>query len=259
MHLTKKTIHRPGFTLIELVIAMAISTIVMAAIYSAYVTNSRINTAQESVVEMQQNIRAALGPLTRDIRMAGYDPSGSANTGFVDSVNFSNGGGLTEPIVTSTTQIAFTADLDDDGSIDLAAQDSNNDGNTDMTDMEQVAYRLGLPPNDTNLERYSTTTPLDPDDPEWQTVAEQIERIEFNYVIDDTTTPPTTTLTPTVAQLQDITSVQITLLAIANRPDPKFTNTMPYTTASGAIWPAANDNFRRRLLLTTVKCRNMGL
>jgi len=74
----------------------------------------------------------------------------------------------------------------------------------------------------------------------------------------------------------DIRSVRISLLARANRPDQNFTNGLtycpgsnPYDVATGTceepnpalatIWGPYNDNFRRRLLITTIQCRNMGL
>jgi type IV pilus assembly protein PilW len=75
----KKSIY--GFTLVELMIAMVISAIVMAAIYSVYYTQQKSYLAQEQVAAMQQNLRAGMSIMTRDIRMAGYDPNGTYNAG----------------------------------------------------------------------------------------------------------------------------------------------------------------------------------
>ncbi len=230
-----------GFTLIELMLTMLISAILIAAIHSAYVAQNRVYTAQEAVTEMQQNIRAALEVLTRDIRMAGYDLSDTVATAFVDTVDFSNGAGLDEEVYTNAVQISFTADLNVDGAIDQAAQESTGDGNIDMSDMEQISYRL----NGTDLQRYSTTSGAIV----WWPVAEQIDNIEFRYLDSDGNV---------TTSLDRIRMVQVSILARANRPDPKFTNTMTYTTASGAPW-TVNDNFRRRFLITSIKCRNMGL
>ncbi len=236
-----------GFTLVELMLVMVISSIVMGAIYSAYISQNRTYIAQDNVAEMQQNIRAGLGMLERDIRMAGYDSSGSKNFGFVNNVNFSNGGAQLENVKTSNNVVAFTMDLDEDGGIDRAMEDVDGNGNKDMTEMEQVAYRL----NGSDLQRYSTATGV----VEWQTLAEEIENIEFNYMLDDGTTKNN----PGTADLSSIRSIQISILARAGRPDREFTNTMTYTSASGVNWGPYNDNFRRRLLVTTVQCRNMGL
>ncbi len=58
--------NKKGFTLVELLVAMAISTMVMAAIYSTYHVQLRSHITQQTVVEMQQNARAAMfGPLLR--------------------------------------------------------------------------------------------------------------------------------------------------------------------------------------------------
>jgi type IV pilus assembly protein PilW len=236
-----------GFTLVELMLVVAISSIVMGAIYSAYISQNRTYIAQESVAEMQQNIRVGLGMLERDIRMAAYDSTRSNNFGFVNNVNFSNGAALTENVITSNNGLAFTMDLNEDGVIDQAVVDIDGNGNKDMTEMEQVAYRL----NGTDLQRYSTTTGII----EWQTMAEGIENIEFNFILDN----GTQTTNPGAADLLDIRAIQISILAVASRPDQNFTNTMTYTTASGATWDPVDDNLRRRLLITTVQCRNMGL
>ncbi|MBU0462919.1 MAG: PilW family protein, partial [Proteobacteria bacterium] len=86
-----------------------------------------------------------------------------------------------------------------------------------------------------------------------QPVSENIQALEFFYKLVDesqTLTPPDPTL---------IRSIRITMLARGDRADQKFVNTHTYTTPGGQNWGPYNDNFRRRLLTTTVKCRNLGL
>jgi len=61
-----------GFTLVELLVAMAISGIVMAAVYTAFVTQQKSYTVQDQVAEMQQNARVGLDMIAREVRMAGY-------------------------------------------------------------------------------------------------------------------------------------------------------------------------------------------
>lgn len=230
-----------GFTLVELLITMFISSFIAALIYTVFVSQSRTYTAQDAVVEMQQNLRSGLGILVQDLRMAGFDPSNSNAAGFDNDVAFSNGDNDLQVYSTSTT-LAFTADLDGDGTIDQAAEDIDNDGYTVMTEMEQIAYRL----DNLELQRYSTVTP----GTEWQPVARNIEQLEFRYL--DGSANVTT-------DLGKVRTVQVSLLAKASQPDPKFSNTMIYTTASGNAWGPFNDNFRRRLLIKSVQCRNMGI
>jgi len=240
-----------GFTLIELLITLLISMIVIGSIYTAFQSQQHTYIVQDQVVEMQQNIRAALMLMVRDIRMAGYDPSGKAATGFVSNTTFSDGTGSTTTVTTAANQIAFTADHDGDGSIDQTVEDIDNNGNKDMTEMEQIAYRI----NGTDLERFSTNTGFII----WQDIAKNIEAIEFVYL---------DSLGHATTELNNIRSVKISILARSGKPDREFTNTALYCPAShpiknlttspphcedsagatltSATWGPYNDNFRRR-------------
>ena len=64
---------RSGFTLIELMIAMAIAGLVFTAVYAAFGSQLRTHVGQQMTIEIQQNIRAAFTLMRHDIRMAGYD------------------------------------------------------------------------------------------------------------------------------------------------------------------------------------------
>ncbi|MCK5244375.1 MAG: PilW family protein [Desulfobacterales bacterium] len=77
-----------GFTLIELLISMALSGIVMSAIYTLFISQNRSYSIQEQVSEMQQNARVAMDRIVRDVRMAGYGVMNSEAflIGSVDSV-----------------------------------------------------------------------------------------------------------------------------------------------------------------------------
>jgi type IV pilus assembly protein PilW len=61
-----------GLTLIELLIALAVSAFVMAGLYRTSIGQQKTYTVQDQVVDVQQNVRAALDRMTREIRMAGY-------------------------------------------------------------------------------------------------------------------------------------------------------------------------------------------
>jgi len=92
-----------GFTLIELLIAMTIGLIILTALSSTFLMQRKIYDVQEQIVEMVQTARAAMDMMTREIRMAGYDPSGLANAGIVSVV---------------TDKIYITMDLNGDGALD---------------------------------------------------------------------------------------------------------------------------------------------
>jgi prepilin-type N-terminal cleavage/methylation domain-containing protein len=63
-----------GFTLVELLIAMALGLVVLGAVLKVFVSQNRTNAAQQEVAYAQQNVRAAMDLMAREIRSAGYDP-----------------------------------------------------------------------------------------------------------------------------------------------------------------------------------------
>lgn len=68
-----------GASLLEMLIALAITGVVTLAVFKAYITQHRNYIVQEEVTDIQQNARAAIDQLTRHIRMAGHDlPMGLA-------------------------------------------------------------------------------------------------------------------------------------------------------------------------------------
>ena len=67
---------RAGFTLIEVMVALAIMAIASAAAFAAFELQQRSYLVQMRVAEMQQNLRAAIEVLSRDLRMAGYGTPG---------------------------------------------------------------------------------------------------------------------------------------------------------------------------------------
>jgi type II secretory pathway pseudopilin PulG len=61
-----------GLTLIELMVALAICFIVIGAVYRAFISQQRTYAIQDQVAEAQQNARAAMTILMRDLWMAGH-------------------------------------------------------------------------------------------------------------------------------------------------------------------------------------------
>ena len=70
-----------GFTLIELLIAMTIGLIILTALSSTFLMQRKIYDVQEQIVEMVQTARAAMDMMSRETRMAGYDPTGAGFDG----------------------------------------------------------------------------------------------------------------------------------------------------------------------------------
>jgi prepilin-type N-terminal cleavage/methylation domain-containing protein len=61
-----------GFTLVELMVAIAISGIVLASVLSLFIYQQRTYAQQSEMARNQAQVRGALQLLTRDVRMAGY-------------------------------------------------------------------------------------------------------------------------------------------------------------------------------------------
>lgn len=229
-----------GLTLIELMMAVAISLILIASLYSAYLSQQRSKIAQDQVTEMQRNARAALEMMTAEIRMAGFDPNGTSGAGIVAATK---------------GRLQFTRDLNDNGAGNAPGDGDTNDANENVTygfsDVHDATQDGVADAGAAPLGR-NTGGGFTP-------VAEDIQAIEFLYLVGNNLEP---TLAPD--DLNNIRAVTITVLARAANPDRQFANaTATFDPGSRtAGWPgngAANDNYRRRLYTTTVKLRNMGL
>lgn len=205
-----------GFTLIEILVVLAISGIVLGAIYQTYHSQQKSYIVQEEIAKMQQNLRAAMFMITSELRMAGFDPSGSTSAGIV-------------PGQWTATSLQFTKDVNSDGTI--ASTDGSN---------ETVRYWID---GNMNLIRTESTN---------QIVASNIEAINFYYLQEDTTTQATV--------VEDIRSIEVTLVARSGRSEEGYTNPFIYQNQQGqTILAHGGDNVRRMLLTTQVKCRNLGL
>ena len=69
-----------GFSLIELLVTIVLSSIVMGAIYSVYRVQTHSMKVQENRMEAQQYARSVLDLMVREIRNAGYFPVGACTT-----------------------------------------------------------------------------------------------------------------------------------------------------------------------------------
>ena len=146
-----------GFTLVELMIAMTIGLIIMAALSSTFVMQRKIYDVQEQTVEMMQNARAGMDMMSREIRMAGYDPTGLANAGIV---------------IVLTDKIYITMDLGGDNTGDPpdgVLDDSNEHVVYDIYD-NKLGRTVG-----SSVKVYIPWMP-----PYHQPVAENIEDLQFS-------------------------------------------------------------------------------
>ena len=68
-------IDEAGFTLVELMIALFISTLVMAAVVTIYTTQSRRFSEHDDLANIQQDLRGVLIKMPAEMRLAGCDPT----------------------------------------------------------------------------------------------------------------------------------------------------------------------------------------
>jgi len=202
-------------------VALAIIGVVMAGIYSSYYSQQKSYVAQAEVAEMQQNLRGAMSLMAKEIRMAGCDPTGNANAGIVTA---------------SSGSITFT--------LDTRGTDADDPPDGDTTDPnERITYSL----YDRNGDGVNDTLGRNTGGGN-RPVAENIDALDFVYMDENGTS---------TATLSDVRSVQITLLARTGIGDPGFINNATYGNQLGTLIYTANDSFRRRLLTTDIKCRNL--
>jgi type IV pilus assembly protein PilW len=73
-----------GFTLVELLVAIALGLVILAGLYQAFRTQHDSYIVQDQVAAMQQNLRAAMYLITRDLQMAGWYSNFDRNNRTID-------------------------------------------------------------------------------------------------------------------------------------------------------------------------------
>ena len=175
----------------ELLVSMSIGLVVLAALAKTFTVQSRQNTAEEQIAQMQQNARAALDLMVREIQMAKYNPAGSAFTS-------------TYGVTYSSSQLEIKADMDGNGSI-----------STSSGSVEDIIYAH----DSTNLQ---ITRKLGSGGAE--IVADNITAFTFSYYDGNGAA------VSSLANSGNIRKVTVSITARTARPDPSFTTNSGYRT-----------------------------
>lgn len=227
-----------GFTVPEMLVALAISSLVMIMIITMYQGQTTSSSAQQEVLNMQQNLRLALYMMERDIMMAGYKaPGQNVNVGITGATATSITISYVDPV-----RVLDDVDNDLDGVVDEPGEkdgrDNDCDGEVDENnEVVTVTYRLydSQGDGDLDLGRQEGCGAIQP-------VLLNVDQLEFFYQ-------------PSAASPG---SVGISILARSETPAKGYTDQLTYTPLSGTtVWGPYNDHFRRQLATVTVKCRNL--
>jgi Tfp pilus assembly protein PilW len=213
-----------GFTMVDILVGLAMASVLMAAVVSLFTSMGRSYTTQNVAADVQQVARGGVEMMIQEIRMAGLNPAGTAAAGIVDDFDTENGfhadhNGLIAP--TDANNLAFTMDVDRDGRIDHCTDGSGGcSAADDNVDSELIAYRI----NNGELEKYRGASAF------WEGLTESnVSNLSFTYY--DETGAQTTAR-------DEIRTVEISMTVQL---------------------PAGRSGTVSRTYSTRVRCRNIGL
>ena len=275
-----------GFTLVELLITMAISAIVLTGIYTVLEDLRKSSIQQVELSTLQQNQRGALAIMERELRLIGMDmqQSNQFNPQFhvTDVRKFQ----ITAPDTDANLDVTPTGSPILRMSLDL------NDNQT-LDGNETITYSLydrdgdGQAPYELSRSTDNTAGPDVISGPERELVAEGIDAIGFAYAFDADDDgeidrkvlvpgePPAiiwavdtdndgrldsdlgNNLLPAPVRPEAIRAVQFWILGRVQRPDPSYVDKKSYSVGAGLPKGPYNDHFRRWLLSEIVHCRNL--
>lgn len=217
-----------GFTLVDILVGLAIASVLMVVMVSLFTSMGRSYTTQNVAADVQQIARGGVELMIQEIRMAGLDPTGSAAAGIVDNFDKVNGyhedhDGQIAP--TDANNFAFTMDTDMDGRIDHCTGQEEEDldkcpAEDDNVENELIAFRI----NNGALEKYRGASA------QWEDLTESnVSNLSFTYYDE---TGAVTTTRDAIRTVEISMTVQL---------------------------PAGRGGTVSRTYSTRVRCRNIGL
>lgn len=148
-----------GFTMVELIVAMMIASVLVVLVTRFFGSQNRTYQGQISLAEQRGGLRASLDLVQRELRTAGYDPTGMGFNG----------------IAFDTTKLVIKADHNGDGDLGDADELIEYSFDSQHNTLYRTAYPQGC----------STTTTVTK-----QEVIDDIVLFEWEY-LDDNDNPVT--------------------------------------------------------------------
>lgn len=219
-----------GFTLTELMIALAVSSIMIIGMYEALVQQQRGATQQAHRTETWQNTRLTLDIMIQDIRAAGFDPGGLAGAGIEEA---------------DDVHIRFTRDLNCNGTLASSNTSTPAKGVPDpppgrTTSDEDITYRFDPTSHELGRLIHADGTPTGG----LQPVASNILDLKFCYFMVAKPAGPCETHP---INLNDIRAVQITLTSQVATTDPSYADIKATLTSLVRIRNLGVDRGNKRL------------
>ncbi len=245
----KKSLTSAGFTLVEMMIALAVGGIILTGLAITFKKQSDTKLIQEDVTELLQNGRVARALIADDLRMAGYYGTNGPGVNDLALYPFPNTNAVT-PTSGALRENSLTVRYFEDNPISgppAAIKTVGYDLYDSTIDGDTVADNMGW-----------TNSNLLPKRP----LINDVDGLEFLYTLNDGTSAVNAlTTTPTLTQVPFIKAVTVTMLLRGkfDRSGSGVTDINTYRTPFGRVWGPFDDGFKRRLSTFTVSCRNMEL
>lgn len=193
-----------GFSLAELMVAMLIGMVLLGTLYNLFTVQSKQLRTQEIAVEMQQNARMAMDMMTREIRLAGFNPTATLSKCAGALPNALTNAGCVGIRDASTNYVSFTSDINSNGDLTSGTSNPNENIKYDRYESSGV-YALGRTSNGDK-----------------QPVVENIQSLTFSYYQDSADTP--------AATIGAIRVIKVTIVAKAAKQDPSYPTNGGYRT-----------------------------
>lgn len=287
-----------GVTLIELLIAMVVSALLVAGMYSFFMIQQKTYAVQDNVADMQQNARMSLVTLVRNVRMAGYGVPSTCALVPVNSTTGPDGIFVSDATVIQTlpasdifsaelnadvssgaTSVTVTiTDIDEDGTADFVANGAliisdgtNTEGMVIPTSYTTGNATISFATGYSLQHDYSATdTQVVPAifyhvvsrelRQNEQPLALNIEDLQISYQdVHGTWYCSDAAHSSSPTDIASIRAVEITVLSRTNVQDAEETNFDQPALKDHTTSLSTSDGFRRRLLSTQVHVRNLGL
>jgi type IV pilus assembly protein PilW len=165
-----------GFTMVELLISMIVTSILGAAVVTNYATQQDASTTVRQVSQIQQQLRGSTFIMEQDLRITGYDPQSSGLFGVLDVRRYNITDEVTQAAPTAGGSPSITVAYDWDPAPAVPGLNANG-----LLEEPTPAYRLFDDNNDGifDLVRDNDNGALNR-----QLVAEGFEAIGFAYAFD---------------------------------------------------------------------------